>query len=439
MNKLLKYLLIAGAVFVILAIVFLTIMSLYPQIKKSIGFSPTPGYATPLATFSPSVSTPIEHDTEEFPIGPPISTQAPVYARRPIVENYHWTLYTTGYNFPTYLTHANDESNRLFIIEKSGLIKIMEDGYKYLLPFIDIRDRVGSEAFEQGLLGLAFHPNYGQNGYFYLNYTDLLGNTIVARYQVSADPDIADAGSEFRILEIIQPYPNHNGGHLLFGPDGYLYIGMGDGGLYDDPHENGQNPETLLGKMLRIDIDAGTPYSIPDGNFHELNPAALPEIWAIGLRNPWRYSFDSLTEDLLIADVGQNDWEEINFISAGNHTNLNFGWDYYEGNHKFQNTPPDNADMVFPIAVYKHENELCSVAGGMVYRGDALPEWHGIYFYSDFCKGIIWGLWQTEIGGWENQELYNLNTYMTSFGEDENGELYFLTVDGAIFRLEAIK
>jgi glucose/arabinose dehydrogenase len=230
---------------------------------------------------------------------------------------------------PIGLANAGDGSNRLFVIEQAGVIRILQNGLLTPEPFLDIRAQVGSQANEQGLLGLAFHPKYAKNGYFYVNYTDLQGDTVIARFSVSAsDPQRADPTSEKRLLAVDQPYPNHNGGQVIFGPDGYLYLGLGDGGSGGDPAGNGQSRATLLGKILRIDVDKGDPYAIPPDNpFAQGGGRA--EIWAYGLRNPWRFSFDRLTGDLYIADVGQNQWEEIDWLPAGQ-SGANLGWDVFE-------------------------------------------------------------------------------------------------------------
>ena len=251
---------------------------------------------------------------------------------------------------------------------------------------------------KRGLLGLAFHPDYENNGYFYLNYTGSGGDTRVSRFSVSSDPDVADANSEVVLFIQDQPEANHNGGNLEFGPDGYLYIGLGDGGGFDDLDNNAQDTSQLLGKMLRIDVDNGNPYGIPDDNPF-IGPDGIPdEIWAIGLRNPWRYSFDALTGDLWIADVGQNIWEEINKQPASSAGGENYGWRCYEGDVSFNTSgcaPIEN--YVFPVYDYSHANNNCSVTGGFVYRGNEMPEHYGKYFFCDYCSGTFWTL--TEDGG----------------------------------------
>ena len=333
---------------------------------------------------------------------------------------------------PIGITHAGNNSNALFVIEQSGTIRILVDGQLLPNPFLDIQAKVGAGGNEQGLLGLAFHPNYNQNGAFFVNYTDLEGNTVISQFQVSADPFVADPNIETPILRVAQPYGNHNGGNLAFGPDGYLYIGLGDGGAANDPEGNAQNQSTLLGKMLRLDIDNGTPYAIPTENPYA-NGDGLPEIWFSGLRNPWRYSFDRLTGDLYIGDVGQNQWEEINFWAANAPGGANFGWDFWEGLHPFEGNPPENFTFEYPIWEYGHDLG-CSVTGGVVYRG-SMPEWQGIYIYGDFCSGRIWGLLRDGTGSWQNTLLFETNFNIAAFGEDETGEIYLANRAGGIYQL----
>ncbi len=259
-----------------------------------------------------------------------------------------------------------------------------------------------------------------------MNYTDKDGDTVIARFQATADPNLADPNSEVILLQVGQPFGNHNGGTMAFGSEGYLYIGLGDGGSAGDPFGNGQKLDTLLGKILRIDVDSAEPYAIPADN-----PFGN-EIWAYGLRNPWRMSFDSLTGDLYIGDVGQGEWEEIDFISAGSAGGLNFGWDYFEGTHPYDGTPPQDAQLVPPVAEYDH-GQGCSVTGGYVYRG-AMPEWNGIYLYGDYCSGNVWGLIRSG-EGWQDQVLFDAEGRITSFGQDESGEVYIVLDGGQIKRL----
>ncbi|MFC2026058.1 PQQ-dependent sugar dehydrogenase, partial [Chloroflexota bacterium] len=332
---------------------------------------------------------------------------------------------------PIYLTNAGDASNRLFVIEQSGVIRIIVDGTRYPTPFLDIRERVGSRASEQGLLGLAFHPDYPHTGLFYVNYTDLNGDTVMASYRVSdKDADIANPDSEVQLLVIPQPYGNHNGGAVMFGPDGYLYLGLGDGGSGGDPQGNAQNLDSLLGTVLRLDINGAEPYAIPVDNPYAA-AGGRPEIWASGLRNPWRFSFDRSTGDLFIGDVGQNHWEEVNYLPAGSPGGANFGWNYLEGSHLYGNPPPENMPLVPPVVEYGHDLG-CSITGGVVYRGDILQAWQGVYLYGDYCTGRIWGLIQNNAGEWENSELFEYPGRISSFGEDEQGELYLVDHNGSV-------
>jgi glucose/arabinose dehydrogenase len=308
------------------------------------------------------------------------------------------------------------------------------------VPFLDITDRVGSDGSEQGLLSLAFPPDFTASRLFYINYTDQHGDTVVARYRLlESDPRQADPTSEQKILQIEQPARNHNGGQLQFGPDGYLYIGTGDGGQAGDPWGNAQNPGVLLGKMLRINVMGTDTYTVPADNPFLDWPDARPEIRALGLRNPWRFAFDRATGDLYIADVGQNLYEEVDFQSANSAGGENYGWDVMEGNHCFE--PAANCDpggLVLPIAEYDH-TQGCSITGGYVYRGTRYPQMAGIYFFGDFCSGTIWGLRQEASGEWAMALLLKANVTISSFGEDAAGEIYVVGYgDGTIYHLVAL-
>jgi glucose/arabinose dehydrogenase len=337
-----------------------------------------------------------------------------------------------GFTRPLLLTHAGDGSGRLFVVEQNGLIKIIQNGSVLAAPFLDVSSLISRSGNEQGLLGLAFHPDYAQNGWFFINYTDTAGDTVVARYSVSSDPNVADPASAVTVLAVDQPYSNHNGGHLVFGPDGHLYIGLGDGGSGGDPQNRAQNPQTLLGKMLRINVDQ-LPYTIPPDNPF-VDGGALPEIWALGLRNPWRYSFDRATGDLYIADVGQNAWEEVNFQPASSMGGENYGWNVYEGNESFRGGALPGAIM--PVAVYGRDKG-CSVSGGYVYRGPLAPGLEGVYLYGDFCSGIIWTMQRDGSGNWVSNQFMDTSHRISSFGEDEQGNVYVVDHAGRVLRLEA--
>ncbi len=348
------------------------------------------------------------------------------------------TPIATGFDRPVDISNAGDD--RLFITEQDGVIKIINaSGTVNQTPFLDIDAQVNSGGNERGLLGLTFHPDYANNGYFYVNYIDLGGDTKVSRFSVSTtDPDIADPNSELNLLAINQPFSNHNAGDLEFGPDGYLYIGSGDGGSGGDPGNRSQNRQTLLGKMLRIDVDNGSPYSIPLDNPFVGDATTLDEIWAIGLRNPWRFSFDGATGDLYIADVGQDDWEEIDFQAANSTGGENYGWRCYEGNATFNtsNCPPAS-EMTFPIHEYVNSfSSGCSITGGYVYRGTDYPGLQGKYIYADFCTGNFW--WLENAGGaWTNTPIGTFTSMnFATFGEDIDGELYVAGLsDGMVYRI----
>ncbi len=346
----------------------------------------------------------------------------------------------SGLTNPVHITNADDGSNRLFVVEQGGSIRVIQNGEVLPTPFLNISDRIGSGG-EQGLLSIAFPPNYANKGYFYVDYTDINGDTVVARYRLSGDRNLADRNSEEVILKIEQPFDNHNGGQLAFGPDGYLYIGMGDGGGANDPFDSAQNSNSLLGKLLRIDVESGvSPYAIPSSNpflsANDPNNLNRDEIWASGLRNPWRFSFDRLTGDLYIGDVGQNTSEEINFQSFVSNGGENYGWPIFEGSRHFSNrSNGDATNLMFPIAEYEHETASASITSGFVYRGPD-ENMDGIYFYGDFVDGRLWGL--TLNGStWKNKLLLDTPYGISTFGEDEAGNLYLADYSsGDIFRIE---
>ncbi len=339
----------------------------------------------------------------------------------------------SGLTDPLHLTHAGDQSRRLFVVEQAGTIRIIRDGRRLPAPFLDIRSRVIAGG-ELGLLSVAFHPRYASNGRFFVNYTANQGKlrTVIAEYRVSrSDPNRADR-NERVILEVEQPYANHNGGLNLFGPDGMLYIGMGDGGSGGDPHNHGQRLESLLGKLLRIDIDTGPPYGIPAGNPFLGRAVARDEIWAYGLRNPWRFSFDRATGRLFLGDVGQDAWEEIDLIEKGQ----NYGWRIMEGAHCFNpRTGCETSGLALPIAEYANGPLGCSVTGGYVYRGTRIRDLVGRYLFGDYCSGRIWTLTEGTAGRWSMAVLADTGLRISSFGEDQIGELYVVDHRGAIHRL----
>ncbi len=340
---------------------------------------------------------------------------------------------TSGLSDPIGVTHAGDGSNRLFIVERAGRIRIFQNRQLLATPFLDITTLVtcGSGCGERGLLGLAFHPSYEANGAFFVNYTRADGDIVIARYQVSSNPNIANTSGTVLLTIEHSSQANHNGGQLAFGPDGYLYISVGDGGGGGDFLESGQSLNTHLGKILRIDVDGGTPYAIPSDNPFAGAVPGLDEIWDYGLRNPWRFSFDRVTGDLYIGDVGQVLWEEIDFEPAASPGGVNYGWDCREGAHPYDDP---NGDMnvncgpvvsVDPVLEYHHSTGGCSVTGGYVYRGGVQSFLTGSYLYSDFCNGTIRRGFQGGGGAWTSQALsVPVLSGLSSFGEGETGRVY---------------
>jgi glucose/arabinose dehydrogenase len=337
---------------------------------------------------------------------------------------------------PVFVGNAGDGSGRLFFVEQSGRIVIFRDGAVLAEPFLDISSRVTSGG-ERGLLGVAFHPSYSSNGRFFVNYTQSSSGqlkTLIAEYQRSAtEPDRADISSERVLLEIDQPFNNHNGGMLAFGPDGYLYISVGDGGAAGDPQNNGQSLSTLLGKILRIDVDQSMPYSIPVDNPFVGIEGARDEIWAYGLRNVWRFSFDEASGRLFAGDVGQADWEEVDLITRGG----NFGWNRMEGNHCY---PPgtvscDTTGLILPIAEFDHSLGQ-SVTGGYVYRGGQNSPLLGSYIFGDYVSGRVWSLTERGDGSWVRQEILRTDYSISSFGQGEDNELYLVDYSGGqVFKM----
>ena len=343
-------------------------------------------------------------------------------------------LVSSGLDFPLYLT-APAGDPRLFVVEKTGRIRIVRNGVLAPAPFLDISTRISSGG-EQGLLGLAFDPHYATSGRFYVDYTDRNGDTHISRFRVSADPDAADPASEEVLLTVDQPYSNHNGGDVTFGPDGYLYIGMGDGGSGGDPQGHGQNPNDLLGSLLRLDVSASTGYTVPSNNPYATG-GGRPEVFSIGLRNPWRFSFDRASGDLYIADVGQDSREEVDVstASSGGGRGLNYGWNRMEGTACYGSTGCNRTGLTLPVMDYTHADG-CSITGGYVYRGAALPSLTGTYFYADYCNGWIRSFTYTGGQAATPREWPALKPggQITSFGEDAAGELYVMQQDGKLFQ-----
>lgn len=385
--------------------------------------SPAPTQLPPTATLTPT-STPL-------PTGP-----IPNISAVPAFPNLHYA--TFGDN-TVLLTYPPDGTNRVAVVEKEGKISIFENSaaINQVKTFLDIRSQVALNGNEEGVLGLAFHPDYAQNGHLYVYYSAANPRrSILSRFTVSQDPDFADQSTELEIMEVPQPYSNHNGGMIEFGPDGYLYIGLGDGGSSDDPRGNGQNTSTLLGSIVRIDVDnpaQGKNYGIPSDNPFASSANGpsdpRPEIYAYGLRNPWRFSFDRITGELWVGDVGQDKWEEIDIVRNGG----NYGWNITEGNHCFRpSSGCDTTGLTLPIAEYDHSGR-CSITGGYVYRGGTIPELHGVYIYTDFCSGEIWGI-RTNTRT-TPQLLATGYKWSPSFGEDAEGNLYILTLGAPVQRI----
>ena len=360
-----------------------------------------------------------------------------------------------------YVTQPKDEKNRLFVVNQKGMIHIIENGKLKKEPFLDISDRVHGSltpGSEEGLLGLAFHPDYSNNGYLYVNYVNKNDSTIISRFKTSNDINVANKDSEKLILSLSQPFGNHNGGHLAFGPkDGFLYIALGDGGKWGDPFNNSQNLETLLGSILRIDIDNGNRYEIPSDNPFFGEPGKKQEIFCYGLRNPWRFSFDRETNDLLIGDVGQNLWEEINWTTWEESRGANFGWRTMEANHCYNPEDfCDTAGIVMPVHEYPNnaayikiligmddkEATGCSVTGGYVYRGSKIKPLRGTYIFGDYCTGRIWSfkLKNGKPVAFKNirkeikRNSEDIPLFISSFGEDSSGELYVVDYLGAVYK-----
>ncbi len=343
-----------------------------------------------------------------------------------------------GFERPVGIAAAGDGGGRLFVVEQRGRVRVVEDGRVAPTPFVDLSDRVGSAGNEQGLLGVAFAPDFASSGRLYVDYTDHVGDTVISRLTASPPTaDVVGAASEEVLLTIAQPYSNHNGGQLAFGPDGMLWIGTGDGGSAGDPQGYSQNPGTLLGKLLRLDVSAPVGYAVPADNPFVNEPAARGEIWALGVRNPWRFSFDRARGDLYVADVGQSRFEEVTVIEATDAGGRNLGWNVMEGFECFEADQCDRTGLTLPAAVYSHADG-CSVTGGFVYRGTAEPELDGRYVFADFCSGRLWALMAAGPDGWWLAEVGRHDGAIAAFGEDESGELYAVDLAaGTLLRVTA--
>jgi glucose/arabinose dehydrogenase len=349
----------------------------------------------------------------------------------------------TGFDQPVYVTGPDDGTGRLFVVERPGTIRIIAGGEVLAEPFLDITPFVESGSSEQGLLSVAFPPDFADTGEFYVYFTargdEGVGDNTIARFAVSGDdPNRSDPSSGEVLIAVHDERPNHNGGLLLFGPDGYLYAGLGDGGGGGDPAGNAQDPQALLGSMLRIDptTRGERPYAIPGDNPFASGEGGAPEVWAWGLRNPWRFSFDREKGDLYIADVGQNAIEEVNWLPSGTPGGVNFGWNIMEGNECFRAELCDATGLIPPVAQYSHDFG-CTVVGGYVYRGEREPALDGVYLFADYCSGLVWGLGRDAAGDWVLSQPQETGLRISSFGEDAAGEVYVVSLGGDVFRVTA--
>ncbi len=357
---------------------------------------------------------------------------------QPVID---FSPFLSGLSSPVDITNPGDGTPRLFIVQQGGTIRVFDGTSLLSTPFLDIHTIITSGG-ERGLLSLAFHPNYETNRYFFVYYTNLSGDITIARYQTQAgNPNLADAGSAVVLMNIPKPFSNHNGGDLNFGPDGYLYFGTGDGGSGGDPNNYAQTGTSLLGKMIRIDVSnfSSSPYYfIPSDNPYNSDPTVDDRIWALGLRNPWRWSFDRLTNDMWIADVGQNAWEEVNFRTAGTSGGINYGWRCYEGLAPYNTSGcQPQGSYISPIFVYPHNVSTggFSITGGFVYRGSEYAQLQGYYICADYVSGNVWLINPNGSGGWTTRMQTGLAGSISGFGEAENGTLYAVSLSGGIYKV----
>ncbi len=345
-------------------------------------------------------------------------------------------LVTSGLSYPDFVTTPAGDTARLFVVEQTGAIRVVRHDTLLPTPLLDLTGHIGFGG-ERGLLSMAFHPSYASNGHFYVYYTNPAGDIRIVRYTVSANPNVADSTTGDTILAAFhETYDNHNGGLVLFGPDGKLYAGLGDGGFGGDPSGNGQNLDTLLGKILRLDVDGGSPYAVPPDNPFVGHAGERGEIWIYGLRNPWRFSFDRATADLYIGDVGQNLYEEVDVLAAGSPAGVNYGWNIMEGKHCYGASSCNMTGLTLPVIEYDHSN-ACAVTGGYVYRGTRVPALAGVYLYGDYCGGWVRsfrfaGGTATESRDWPSLAV---SGGLSSFGEDVRGELYITSLSGSLYRI----
>jgi glucose/arabinose dehydrogenase len=395
---------------------------------------------TPIETVEPAESDDASDPTPDPEPTPPETddTEEPRSERLQEID-LELELFADGFISPTDMVPATDGSDRLFVVSRIGTIHVIENGEPREEIFLDHREHVEHHMVEQGMLSMALHPDFAENGYFYVYYINAGDeNSIISRFEVSDDGQFAVADSETVILEVEQPHYSHNGGNLKFGPDGYLYIGLGDGEDPGDPHEHSQNPNTLLGSILRIDVDADDPYGIPPDNPFVGSDDGRDEVWAYGLRNPWRFSFDDRTGDMYMVDVGQWAVEEVNVQRADSTGGENYGWPIMEGDTCWEAEECDKDGLVMPVATYDNPAQGCAIVGGYTYYGELSPDLHGVYLFSDWCSARIWGL-VYEDGQWIKEQLHHADMMINAFGRDHDGELYVLDFEegGGIYRIVA--